>query len=432
MTEMTAGPGLETPKKRGSRVRGAVGAFFGAFLGALLCDLLLLALPGDSGRLTMFGGMLLIGWMACWGYRLLRGFRSMRVAQWTVRIAIVLGQFLALATAYTLESLQRRYGTLRVHADTLYVIFSQSVERLLAWDSLFYLGILVLMELFFCRLSWGGLLKYTEPGWYSDPRRLARIGGGGATFNYPPCWPLPSAGHIPERFEVDKGRLTVEGSSISFRARGKAPRSFSIDEVAGVVLGVSSGYNILYDGENRMLARFAWSRKNALLFGQYLIGRGIPFIDANGTPIPTVPETRERQAVSRQFTVREGKFCLALGWGGVVLFGCGLAAVILFMEGVQRSVCGMGLLFFVGMFTWILLCYYRRRLEVDGEELTYTTSFGRTTRFRASEVGDIVWSINGCKLKDREGKTLARFENNMENSGLLAAYWNEYKRERTE
>ena len=54
-----------------------------------------------------------------------------------------------------------------------------------------------------------------------------------------------------------------------------------------MVLGVGSGYNILYDRENRELARFAWSRKNALLFGQYLIAHGIPFIDPNGEPIET-------------------------------------------------------------------------------------------------------------------------------------------------
>lgn len=430
MTEMTAGSELETPKKRGSRVRGGLGAFLGAYLGALLCDLLVITLPGDGGRLAMFGGMLLVGWMACWGFRLLRGFRSMRYAQWTVRCAILLGQFLALTSAHTLESLQRRYGTLRVHGDTLYVVFCQSVERLLARDSLLYLGMLVLMELFCCRLSWGGLLKYVDPGWYHDPRRLARMGGGGATFNYLPAWPLPAVDHIPERFEVDRGRLTVEGDTITVREWRGTSRVFSVGDIAGVVLGVSSGYNILYNKDDRMLARFAWSRKNALVFGQYLIQRQVPFVDLNGAPVAV--QIAEQPPVPRQFTVREGKFCLVLGWIGTVLLGGATLVCLLLLEGWERlgyTLLGLPLL---ALFVSLLLCYYNRRLAVDGEELTYTTFFGRTTRFRASQVGDIVWNINGCKLKDREGKLLARFENNMKNADLLVAYWNEYKQERTE
>ncbi|MCI8475268.1 MAG: hypothetical protein HFF07_08030 [Oscillospiraceae bacterium] len=287
MTEIHAGP--EALERRGSRIRGILGAFLGAFLGAYLSDLLLFFLfESETGRLGFLGAMLLVGWTACWGYRLLGGYRSMGFAQWTVRLGLILGQPAALAAALIRRETRRLCAAgMTMDPAALRKICLETGALLLEPDALAAIGMLVLLSLFFVRLSWGGLLKYVDPGWYHDPRRLARIGGGGATSNMPPCWPLPPAGRIPTQFEVDKGRLRVEGSVLTYKTWGKPPRSFSINDVAGVVLGVSTGYNILYDRENRMLARFTWSRKNALLFGQYLIRRGIPFVDLNGAPVPT-------------------------------------------------------------------------------------------------------------------------------------------------
>lgn len=427
---MAASPELETPARQGSRALGILGAFLGAFLAAALTDALMLLDTEDWGRLIVLANEFLVGWAACWGYRLLRGYRSMKFAQWTVRLVLLLVQPLAMVTVLTLASLYRQYGTLAVHADTLYLTFLRAAYSLLDISTLVAWVLLLFLSLVFVRACWGVLLKYIDPSWYNDPRRLARIGGGGATFNMAPCWPLPANENIPERFEVDKGKLTVEGDTITVREKRKAQRSFSVKEVAGVVLGVSTGYNILYDKENRMLARFAWSRKNALVFGQYLVQRQVPFVDVNGSPVSTAPGATEYQAVPRQFTVREGKLCLGLGWFGVIFFGGTLIVDLFFLDGLTRLVCGAVFLFFTAMFIRILLAYYRRRLEVDGEEVSYTTSLGKTTRFRLSDIAEIRVSLDGWKVKDRDGKTLARFESNMSGADLLLACWNRSKQER--
>lgn len=427
---MTASPELEPQERQGSRALGILGAFLGAFLGAALTDALMLFDLEDWGRLIVLANEFLVGWAACWGYRLLKGYRSMRFAQWTVRLTLLLGQPLAMVTVLTLASLYRQYGTLAVHADTLYLTFLRAAYSLFDVPTLVAWVLLLFLSLYFARLGWGVLLKYIDPSWYNDPRRLARIGGGGATFNTAPCWPLPANENIPERFEVDKGKLTVEGDTITVREKRKAQRSFSVKEIAGVVLGVSTGYNILYDKENRMLARFAWSRKNALVFGQYLVQRQVPFVDVNGSPIPTAPETTEYQAIPRQFTVREGKFSLGLGWFGTVLLGGATLVCLLLLEGWERlgfTLLGLPLL---ALFVSLLLCYYNRRLEVDGEEVSYTTSLGKTTRFRLSDIAEIRVSLDGWKVKDRDGKTLARFESNMNGADLLLACWNQSKQER--
>lgn len=427
---MTVSPELEAPERQGSRARGILGAFLGAFLGASLTDALMLFGMEDLGRLIILANTCLMGLAACWGYRLLKGYRSMRFAQWTVRCAILLGQPLAMVAVLTLANLYRQYGTLAVHADTLYLTFLRAVDSLLDGSALVAWALLLFLSLTFVRLGWGVLLKYIDPDWYNDPRRLARIGGGGATFNMPPCWPLPANENIPERFEVDKGKLTVEGDTITVREKRKAQRSFSVKEVAGVVLGVSTGYNILYDKENRMLARFAWSRKNALVFGQYLIQRQVPFVDPNGTPVPV--QAWEQPSVPRQFTVREGRLCLVLGWIGTVLLGGATLVCLLLMEGWERlgfTFLGLSLL---PLFVSLLLCYYNRRLEVDGEEVSYTTSLGKTTRFRLSDIAEIRVSLDGWKVKDRDGKTLTRFESNMNGADLLLACWNRSKQERND
>ena len=285
MAERNTGPELGLPQGKGSRFLGFLGAFGGAFVGALLCDWLIFLLPEDFGQLVFFGGTLWVGWLACWGYRLLRGHRSMRFAQWTVRSAITLAQPLSLFLILVQRKVQRMSSAGEtITPGDLLSSCRQSLDFLTEWDSLKAMGGLILISLFFARLSWSGLLKYVDPAWYSDPLRLARMGGGGATFNLLPSWPLPATEEIPERFEVDKGRLTVEGDAITAKRWGKT-RQFSVRDVAGVVLGVSSGYNILYDDKNRELARFAWSRKNALLFGQYLLRKEVPFVDCNGTPV---------------------------------------------------------------------------------------------------------------------------------------------------
>lgn len=121
-----------------------------------------------------------------------------------------------------------------------------------------------------------------------------------------------------------------------------------------------------------------------------------------------------------------------LGWSGTVFLGGAALSLLLLLEGWERLgylLLGLPLL---ALFVSLLLCYYNRRLEVDGELVTYTTLLRRTFRFRLSDVAEIKLGVNSCKLKDQGGRILARFEDNMENADLLLARWNEYKQERTD
>ena len=65
---------------------------------------------------------------------------------------------------------------------------------------------------------------------------------------------------------------------------------------------------------------------------------------------------------------------------------------------------------------------------MDGEALTYTTLFGRTTRFLISDVKALrPRLLSGTReLLDQNGRRLARYEDNMENAALLVQYLSGY------
>lgn len=426
MTEATAGPELETSTPRGSRVLGMLGAFLGALLGDLLWLFILFVIPSESEfwKLALLGGVL-AGFCSCWGYRLFRGRRNMKFAWWTVRLCVVLTTPLALALFSALVALSWAGGWW-YGPRVIWLALCSSVELLVAERQWQVVLVFSLTNLFFARLSAPLLLKYADPDWYRSPRRIAQSNGGGALFNHPKIWPLPEAASLPTTFTVDKGKLTVEGDTITAKRFGKTPRVFSVQEVAGVVLGPGSGFNVLYDKDEQILAKFAWSRRGAETFGQYLLHHGVPFVDLNAQPVQTTPQAVE---LPRQFTVREGKLVLWVGVICLAVFGC-LAVLSLFvMDELAILVALMVFLFFVLMGVWMLLSYKNRRLEVDGEDLTYTTAFGRTTRFRLSQVDSFRFrlGVGTRELRDREGKLLARYEDNMENALLLTAYLTQHQ-----
>lgn len=428
---MTASPELEIPARQGSRALGILGAFLGALLGDQLWQLLLFVIPTESAvwELTALLGSFLAGFCACWGYRLFRGRREMKFAWRTVRICVVLAVPPAIVLFTVVMVLCRTGGRWLTEPRIIWLALTRSVENLAGeWKMIL---ILALMSLFFARLSALSLLKYADPGWYSDPRRIAQSGGNGATFNMAPCWPLPANENIPERFEVDKGKITVAGDIITVKQWGKSPRSFPAEEIAGVMLGTGSGFTVLYDKENRVLAKFGWSRKNALLFGQYLVRQGVPFVDLNGTLVDAHPLAE--QTVSRSFTVREGKLCLVLGWFGVVLLSVTCLTCLFLLEGGEKLLyAALAAIPLLALFVPLLLSYYNRRLEVDGTQLRYVTVFGRETRFRLSDVDKVKYRpmLGSWDIRDQEDKLLARYEFNMDNADLMSAYLEKYQTQR--
>ena len=74
---------------------------------------------------------------------------------------------------------------------------------------------------------------------------------------------------------------------------------------------------------------------------------------------------------------------------------------------------------------WVLLDGALRRLEVDGEQLRYVSSFGRATEFSAADIAGVSLG-DTVRLRGREGRVLARFERNMKNAPLLIQYLSQH------
>ena len=71
---------------------------------------------------------------------------------------------------------------------------------------------------------------------------------------------------------------------------------------------------------------------------------------------------------------------------------------------------------FLGVF---LVCNARRKLVVEGSTLSYLPTFGAARTFSFSDVAGMKISANGRRLLGRDGKVLARFEDNQEGSREL-------------
>lgn len=422
---------IERPTPQGSRFLGILGAFLGALLGYFLWMCVIFAafyaitLPDDSRlwELVFLLVCILPGFCSCLGYRLFRGRREMKFAWRVVRLCVVLSAPVAIVL-FTMAGVLYLTGKW-LGLPMVWSIFLASLRVLTEAEPWKVLLPFVLVSLFFARLSAPLLLKYADPAWYSDPRRIAQSNGGGALFNHPALWPLPRAERLPASFEVDKGKIRVEGEQITARGRRGKVNTFPVREVAGVVLGPGSGFNVLYDRENRVLAKFAWSRKGAETFGQYLLHYGVPFVDLAGQPVDA---TGQKVSLPRQFEVREGKACLVVGVACLVVFGILALLCLLVLDELAILIALAVFLFFILMGVWMLLSYKNRRMAVEGDTLTYTTAFGRTTRFRVSEVGSLRFrfGLGTREIRDREGRLLARFEDNMKGAALLVEYLNQH------
>ena len=128
-------------------------------------------------------------------------------------------------------------------------------------------------------------LRYADPAWYKDPRRVAAGNGGGRSPNR--CGPETGFGLlVPDSFAVNEGGggavLYVRGTVLRWEPRLAKGRTFSAGDVAGVIVGPAC--NALYDSEGETLARFRTSQKNGPLLARYLRDRGVPFYSLSEVP----------------------------------------------------------------------------------------------------------------------------------------------------
>ena len=427
-------PELEKSAEQSGALRGISGAFLGAAVGTALWYGLMFFMMDNwdpFGKLTVLAGVL-VGWLSSWGYRLFQGLRAPRFARNIVRLSCVLTQPLAVFGMLFLVALTRLAQRGQdLDRDTVWITLSAAWEALFQRQVFGIVVVFIVLALVFSKTGMGGLLKYTDPAWYSDPKRLASLNGGGALYNYLSHWPPVEAEPVPVQFQVGTG-LEVSGETVTVSSSLKKSQRFAAGQIAGVIVGPSNGHNVLYDRNNQALAKFAWSMKNANLFTRWLLQRNVPFYDITGAGLSAQEEEPEtsKPELPQRFTVRESKVFLVLGAAGCLLFsGLTLAAVWLAGRELATGLLCMAVFLFLLLFcVWMLLAYSRRRLEVDGDTLRYTAALGRKTEFQITQVEQIKTRplCDGWTLLDRNGQVLARLENHMTNAQQMLAYLNQY------
>lgn len=231
--------------------RGVLGGFCGAFLGGLIWINLCAGFASATAVPSLFKILfllmaVLVGPLSCLGYWLFRGLRNRKFAYISTRLCAFSG--------------------------TCAAVFRFFLPQGSAWCLLFGLFAFLFSQ------GWmqTRLLRYTDPAWYADPRRAAVSRAGGAMYNYRSRKiPLPAV-QIPPVFSVGNV-LEVRGLILRTTPNLRKSRTFLVEDVAGVILGPSNGSNVLFDRNHQVLAKFAWSMKNADLLAQILDGHGIRF-----------------------------------------------------------------------------------------------------------------------------------------------------------
>ena len=129
-------------------------------------------------------------------------------------------------------------------------------------------------------------LRYVDPVWYRDPRRIAARYGRGRLSGH---WHIspPFGPEVPAAFDVGSGGtiLHVQGDSIRVELPFRKGGTFSARDVAGVIQAPGIGHCVPYNARGEALAVFCLSGKNGELFAKYLRSRGVLFRRLSEVPL---------------------------------------------------------------------------------------------------------------------------------------------------
>ena len=402
---------------QGSILCGILGGVIGmsvCILVMLLCSLC--QMGSFSTMLQLFVG-LVIGWF----YRLFHGRRSKTAAYVTVGVCTISASVL---WAALLALLSVFVSPAPFTAADWGRLWGEIWELLLLYAGLGMIGF------FLTRRS---LLAYAD--WKRGPWHMAYAGGNGYFYNLLPE-KLPAV-NPPAYFAVHSRfatgtRLIVEGSSLRWRRRLRKDRVFSVDDIAGVVLGPGNGCNVLYDKNYQVLAKFAGSMEHADLMFLWLLQREIPIVNVpagwhspdNANP---EPESVKSSVPLQQFTLRL-KRSTRIGFTGIgwflLLIGVALFLALDFSAltmaertatiFLELAVMGMGIVYLrMGKISGV---------EADGEQMRVVSRFGRAKEFSVRDVSSVSRSLGWIVLYDREFKTLAKVDSYLEDMERLKEY----------
>ena len=402
---------------QGSILCGILGGVIGmsvCILVMLLCSLC--QMGSFSTMLQLFVG-LVIGWF----YRLFHGRRSKTAAYVTVGVCTISASVL---WAALLALLSVFVSPAPFTAADWGRLWGEIWELLLLYAGLGMIGF------FLTRRS---LLAYAD--WKRGPWHMAYAGGNGYFYNLLPE-KLPAV-NPPAYFAVHSRfapgtRLIVEGSSLRWRRRLRKDRVFSVDDIAGVVLGPGNGCNVLYDKNYQVLAKFAGSMEHADLMFLWLLQREIPIVNVpagwhspdNANP---EPESVKSSVLPQQFTLRLKRSArigfTGIGWFllliGVALFLALDFSALTMAERtatifLELAVMGMGIVYLrMGKISGV---------EADGEQMRVVSRFGRAKEFSVRDVSSVSRSLGWIVLYDREFKTLAKVDSYLEDMERLKEY----------
>ncbi len=405
-------------------VRGIAGAALGAHLTLGLWTALLMFLQSCGMETSLvFLGLFLPCPAAYLGYWALRGLRRRRFAY-----AAAWGcAFLALPLA-------------------------AKPDTVAAWLGVCFLsGVAVVLSRW---LFQEPFLRYVDPAWYKDPRRIAAKGGGGRSPNR--CGPETGFGlPVPDAFAVNEGGggavLYVRGAALRWEPRLAKGRTFSAGDVAGVLVGPAC--SALYDSKGETLARFRTSQKNGPLLARYLRDRGVPFYGLSevpqtgplpfgeAPPAPTPlgeagavgeyaaePEAKEAPPpghtdLSRDFTLVLRRTRPIGAWIGAGM----VLAIAVFPIGFpiaarlgERSIIpslkimlALVLVLIAGPWAWAAVCgeLFPSRLSVENGHIWLDKSLFPIREISLEEIGGLRYDRSDeCYiLYDKQEKTLAKF-----------------------
>ena len=241
-------------KSSGHVLTGILGACLGALMCMLLTYLVGLVYVAGAVLFLLFSPVFIMA-----GYRLCRGWKNKVFAYGmtglTAVVTAILLPFIIDASYYGSEQL-------------LWNMSSRDLQRNLEISLL--CGVISLISFWrFERILRGYLIAPHQRARYEAGKYA-----GGMMYNMCPQQ-IPMR-EIPKRFYVG-GKLEVEGEQLRTIPSLAKSKTFSVDEVAGVVLGGCTGSNVLYDSEYQVLAKFAWSMANSEVLFWYLQRHQVPF-----------------------------------------------------------------------------------------------------------------------------------------------------------
>lgn len=272
-----------------------------------------------------------------------------------------------------------------------------------------------------------------------DPRRVAARYGRGRLSGH---WHVITdfGPPVPGSFDVNEGGagvIHVHGNTIRWEPWLRGGRTFSVQDVKGVIIAPGIGHCVLCDTHDQTLAVFCMSYRNGELFVKYLKSHSVPFyrlteVSPTGPIAPKRPQEPEEarhtdlprySSPFPEFTLelRRTLPILGLVGGGLVLglmvFFVGFPVIAL--HGGPHEDLYLNIMVALSIFLiagpWVLAAakgeLFPPRLSVEYGHIWLDRGFYPLREIRLEEIGGLRWDRSDeCYiLFDQNGKTLAKF-----------------------